>query len=382
MRAVLLLVALALVCFHGTSAASAAPGVIVKSGERNPFVSSSQITDKADVASQSFQTPGTGPTPDGLSFRRLLSMVGIDPDRVKSVSITGEDGSVLELPRNALREPPPFGPGPSVPPLVWVDGQVVRYVLVSGPRNPAQELSSGGGDPLLIEVEGGESLKVEARADRTKIDAGQSVTFGASVAGSDAQQAEITWDFGDGATATGSEVTHRYRKAGTYSAFTTARSGGALGYSKRIRIQVGDPAPPPKPDRPRKPSRPDPDQVVAPTPSDRAGGPPPAGPAPAGGGSGGRHTNPPKPEREPARAEPKPDPDAAGPRYRMVSGELVASPAAAGTEGDQGGTPFKDVMVPDLSKNGADDTLMWLVPASLLLFGLAREWWRNRTWPW
>lgn len=362
----------------GPGPASAAPGVVVQTGERTPFVPAAQVTRRADVASETFQEPGTGPTPDGLSLRRLMAMVGVDPDRVTAVRVTGDDGAAMKLPRNSLKEPFPSGDGPPIPPVIWADGDGLHFVRVEGERNPVQRADAAGEQPLLVEVEGGESIPVTATASRTEIEAGGSVRFRA-VAEHEGGRLAYRWDFGDGSRASGEDVTHAFRRPGRYTARVTVTAGSAVGHSNRIVITVGDP-PPPKPPRPRRRPKPEPspDEVVAATPADRPGRPPGSRPGRDGDAGSG----------------PKRDPDADAGRRRpeatsagrdgtvRVSGELVSGPAGPEEAIPPGGLTFRDAEVPRL--DGGDPLGRAMAVAAVLLVGagLGREWWRSGEDPW
>lgn len=372
-----LLLALIVVGGADPSGASAAPGVIVETGERTPFVPAAQITRRADVASETFQEPGSGPTPDGLSLRRLMAMVGVDPDRVTAVRVTGDDGRPLELPRNSLQEPFPSGNGPPIPPVVWVDGEGVHFVRVEGGRNPAQRSDAAGEQPLLIEVEGGESIAVTATASRTEVDAGASVRFRA-VAQHDGERLTYRWDFGDGARGRGEEVTHAFRRPGRYPAYVTVTAGSAMGRSNRIVITVGDPPPPPEKKRPEPEPEPSPDEVVAATPSDRPGRPPETrADRREDAGAGSER----KPDEPGERAESAPSPAGRDGTVR-VQGELVSSPAGGEASIRPGGMPFEEAEIPRFAGRGAGDRAIALVAILLAAAGLGREWWASGEDPW
>jgi probable HAF family extracellular repeat protein len=78
-----------------------------------------------------------------------------------------------------------------------------------------------------------------ASADATTV--GTMVTVHFSAAGSydpDGSSISYAWDFGDGATATGENVTHDYRKAGIYTATLTVTDSEGLSASADIVITV------------------------------------------------------------------------------------------------------------------------------------------------
>lgn len=52
-------------------------------------------------------------------------------------------------------------------------------------------------------------------------------TFGAAVSDPDGDAVTVSWDFGDGGTGTGTALSHRYTRAGTYTVIATASDGVA-----------------------------------------------------------------------------------------------------------------------------------------------------------
>lgn len=91
---------------------------------------------------------------------------------------------------------------------------------------------SVGGTPIVITHSATTALpnlRIEAGASRI-ITAGASVPFRAVVydtAGAQHSGAKVSWSFGDGASETGSSVTHTFALAGTYLVTVHATSGGA-----------------------------------------------------------------------------------------------------------------------------------------------------------
>ncbi|GAA3292976.1 hypothetical protein GCM10020295_13630 [Streptomyces cinereospinus] len=92
-------------------------------------------------------------------------------------------------------------------------------------------------------AEDGFSPIAEAGADRTSGPAGLKVTFTGSAQDADSPDLTYSWDFGDGTTGEGLTPTHRYRKAGTYTATFTARDPEGNTGNAGVRIVVGNTAP-------------------------------------------------------------------------------------------------------------------------------------------
>jgi len=65
----------------------------------------------------------------------------------------------------------------------------------------------------------------------------------------------FTWDFGDGATASGGGVSHAYGAPGVYTAVVRATDAAGNSSSVSRTIQVSNPTPPPPPPPPAAPKR-------------------------------------------------------------------------------------------------------------------------------
>lgn len=74
------------------------------------------------------------------------------------------------------------------------------------------------------------------------IDTGQSGTFTASINADATQPVAVTWDFGDGSTATGLTATHSYSSGGTYTVTVTANNGRATD-TATCTVTVREPVP-------------------------------------------------------------------------------------------------------------------------------------------
>ncbi|MEX2400765.1 MAG: PKD domain-containing protein [Rhodothermales bacterium] len=76
----------------------------------------------------------------------------------------------------------------------------------------------------------------------TTLDTGEAGTFTASVNADATQPVAISWDFGDGATATGMTASHSYSSGGTYTVTATANNGRATDTST-CSVTVREPVP-------------------------------------------------------------------------------------------------------------------------------------------
>lgn len=141
-----------------------------------------------------------------LSIRGLLRLAGFDAGSVRFVQVVGDGGDVLTI------------RGPQIDSAyVADDGANTRFVRPG--RIAREEVVSPPNTPIEMTVGGGSLLSVRLNASRTKVKVGQSITFTASVRFAP-PGAELTyaWDFGDGTSGVGTQVTHPYRVSGDLQA--------------------------------------------------------------------------------------------------------------------------------------------------------------------
>ncbi|MGW2826659.1 PQQ-dependent sugar dehydrogenase [Streptomyces sp. NPDC001443] len=139
----------------------------------------------------------------------------------------------------------------SINDIPWTGTQVMDMAF--GPDGALYVLDYGtswfGGDDHsgLYRIENatdGHSPVAQAAADRTSGQAPLKVAF--SSAGSSDQDGDAltySWDFGDGATATGANPTYKYKKNGTYTATVTAKDTTGRTGSASVQVVVGNTAP-------------------------------------------------------------------------------------------------------------------------------------------
>lgn len=283
------------------------------------FIGGVEEVDAGTFADGTWSTP-TPPGPTGIETSNPQVAIGPGGTTVAVWELLGNDGRITEASTldstgawsapvelseaGMVSEQPNVAIGPDGEALAtwWFyapgeenDSVVQASVLgPSGSWSAAADLSSTGetrtpklasdplGDPLAIWTsgEGGEEIVHTAAYDISgpvlgsltipaEVMTGQSSSF--SVAAVDAWSTigATTWDFGDGTTAEGAEVTHAYSRPGTYEVTVTVED--AAGNSSSASGTVVDRAKPPAP----PPGEPPVEVTPTPTPT-----PPPA-PSPA-----------------------------------------------------------------------------------------------------
>jgi hypothetical protein len=187
--------------------------------------------------------PGGGDAiahPPAVSLARVLELAGVAPAALRSVAIARPRGAPLVLHAPDLARPAPF---PDGPPIVWLDGGSVRFlrpVRDAADVNAADNIATTGGD-LVVRVQQGVQLSVSVRVSRSRARARERVHLEAHVDGMPGGgAAAVRWRFGDGATATGAAVAHRWRAPGVYSVVAAATGAdGSSGASEPVLVRVG-----------------------------------------------------------------------------------------------------------------------------------------------
>ncbi|WP_435270361.1 PQQ-dependent sugar dehydrogenase [Streptomyces sp. 1222.5] len=139
----------------------------------------------------------------------------------------------------------------SIKDVPWSGTQVMDMAF--GPDGALYVLDYGtswfGGDDNsgLFRIENatdGHSPVAQAAADRTSGQAPLKVAFSsAGTSDQDGDALTYSWDFGDGATSTAADPTHKYKKNGTYTATVTAKDTTGRTGSASVRVVVGNTAP-------------------------------------------------------------------------------------------------------------------------------------------
>jgi PKD domain len=190
-----------------------------------------------DVVARPYTLPGAGaPAPiTGYSLDRVLEAAEVDPDRFGSLSIQATSGTVV-LSREEVTDTRIF---PEGPPVFYVESGDARFLRPARANGEPAELAAGG--PMVARIAAIGELSVSAKASPRRAKAGQPVRFTARVTGAEeGETVEVSWSFGAGSRKAGTEVTHRFRRPGTYDVTVEAtRPDGAPGADAVVTVRVG-----------------------------------------------------------------------------------------------------------------------------------------------
>ncbi len=190
-----------------------------------------------DVVARPYTLPGAAaPVPiTGYSLDRVLQAAGIDASEFGSLEIQGTSGTVA-LTRDEATGRTTF---PEGPPVFYAENGDARFLRPGRTAGEPAELSSGG--PMTVRIAARSDLRLSVKASPRKAEVDELVRFTATVRGAEAgETVEISWRFGDGRRRTGSEVTHRFRRPGSYDVTVSARrSGEEVAADDVVTVQVG-----------------------------------------------------------------------------------------------------------------------------------------------
>jgi PKD domain len=190
-----------------------------------------------DVVARPYTLPGVAaPVPiTGYSLDRVLQAAGIDASEFGSLEIQGTSGTVA-LTRDETTGRTTF---PEGPPVFYAENGDARFLRPGRTAGEPGELSSGG--PMTVRIAARSDLRLTVKASPRKAEVDELVRFTATVRGAEAgETVEISWRFGDGRRREGSEVTHRFRRPGSYDVTVSARrSGEEIAADDVVTVQVG-----------------------------------------------------------------------------------------------------------------------------------------------
>jgi hypothetical protein len=208
-----------------------------------------------DINNRSYRLASGPVTISGHSLLRVMEAAdaesdAIDLDTIPAIEIDRPTaiGAPVTVTGEELRDPSAFRDGP---PVFYEDNGATVFVM------PGRGNSNGNRyrfslAPVGITVQSGESFEVGISASKTRIKAGQSVRFVASVSGQPAgERLTYSWNFGDGTTrrtSTG-RIDHTFRDDGQFPVIVevTGASGSGRG-AVLITVGKSDKKPEKKPD--------------------------------------------------------------------------------------------------------------------------------------
>ncbi len=231
------LLVLALVLAAPASAMADDQLTIEPAGGEPRTLNISQLGDP-DVVGRPYTLPGaTAPVPiTGYSLDRVLDAADVDPFQFGSLAIQATSGTVV-LTRDEATGRTTF---PEGPPVFYVENGDGRFLRPARADGEVAELASGG--PMTVEIAAPGELSVSAKASPRRAKVGQPVRFTATVTGAaPGERVEVSWFFDDGRRKTGDEeVTHRFRRPGTYQVTVAAtRSEDDPGADAIVTVRVG-----------------------------------------------------------------------------------------------------------------------------------------------
>ena len=252
MRRFALLVLVLLLAAPPASALADDQLTIEPDGREPQTLSISQLGEP-DVVARPYTLPGaTAAAPiTGYSLDRVLDAANVDPYQFGPLSIQATSGTVV-VTRDEATGTTTF---PEGPPVFYVENGDARFLRPARATGEAAELAAGG--PMTARIAAIGELSVSAKASPRKAKVGKPVRFTATVTGAEeGESVEVSWFFDDGRSGAGSQVTHRFRRPGTYRVTVGAtRSEDDPGASAVVTVQVGKA--PAGPDRPGGGTNPD-----------------------------------------------------------------------------------------------------------------------------
>lgn len=233
-------VALVVTACAAMPAAAADVNVVGPRGGETKSVSFGSLTSQFDVDADYVIRGASGAKIEkrvkGISVARLLSVIGAD-DVYGGIDVVRPGGGVVRLSKVQLL-------ATGATPVIYAEGDQLVFLRPSYNADDANanDVVSVGGAMMLKQVDLG-TLSVSAKASKTKVKAGELVTFTGTASGGGAGESyEFTWVFKDGKKGAGESVSHRFKKRGTYEVLLAAKTVGSdRTDADVVVIQVGDP---------------------------------------------------------------------------------------------------------------------------------------------
>jgi PKD domain len=237
-RGALLLV---LACLWGPAGALANDEIVVEPEGHAPRTVHLSGLGEPDVVAREYtvsDAAGERRVPvTGHSLDRILRKARVNPYVFGDIDVLAAGGSVT-LGRDEVVDADAF---PDGPPVFWMEGDASHFLRPANAAGTA--IRVGGGGPITIRVSRPSELEVRAEASARRVERGEPVTFTATVSGAPGdEQVDVSWYFDDGRSGSGSRLTHRFRKRGTYRVVVGATtSPDEPGADASVTVQVGEP---------------------------------------------------------------------------------------------------------------------------------------------
>jgi hypothetical protein len=195
-----------------------------------------------DINNRTYRLASGPVTISGHSLLRIMEAAdaqsdAIDVDTIPAIEIDRPSGAPITISGEEMRNPSAFRDGP---PVFYEDNGATVFVM-PGRGNGTGNRYRFNLAPVGITVQSGASFEVGISASRTRIKAGQSIRFSASVSGqSEGERLTYTWSFGDGTTRTTStaRIDHTFRDDGDFPVVVEVSGASGSGQTG-VLITVG-----------------------------------------------------------------------------------------------------------------------------------------------
>lgn len=174
----------------------------------------------------------------GITIADFLLLVDADP-AYEGIAISSPSGGKIKLTQEQIVTN-------GGQPMLITSGSGIGFIRPQYSKadvNGADYFTDAGSISLTQIGSKDFDLVAKIKTSKTKIKAGQSVSFEGSASGAGAgQEFEYSWDFDDGSTASRSSVDHKFKERGTYNVLLVAKAkSGSFRANKVVVIQVGAP---------------------------------------------------------------------------------------------------------------------------------------------
>jgi len=241
------LVAALVFLLFGAAAPSAHADVaqvtVVSPGGTQQTLSLEALAGSEDVRDRAYalraESGESSQTVSGFSLARILDAAGADPYGFSFLEVQRPAGGAVLLSREQA-----LASGGDGPPVVYANGTGTSFLRPSaGSDDPNASDSFSAPQGIAIVLRKGTHLRVRATASTHRTRPGETVDFKALVEQASAgEQLQYSWYFDDGKSATGSEASHTFTKAGSYDVVLgVTTNGDDAGTSAVVTIQVGAP---------------------------------------------------------------------------------------------------------------------------------------------